>query len=153
MRLLHFHSGVHRLNPHIVLRTKQEIGIFIAEQPAPAPHLAYQEACAALCIVLVTPCRTAHKQSVRSSAWIIRKPPMVSPNRRRQLQAEAPQFSWWCPSPQFPRRPAHKPYERGTPVCTPSAALLEPELERGRALLSRYVKSARSRRSSISSPL
>jgi len=31
-----------------------EIGIVIAEQPAPAPHLAHPEGCAALRIVLVT---------------------------------------------------------------------------------------------------
>ena len=31
-----------------------EIGIYIAEQPAPAPHLAYSEGCAVLRIALVT---------------------------------------------------------------------------------------------------
>ena len=30
-----------------------EIGIFIAEKPAPAPQIAHPEGCAALCIVLV----------------------------------------------------------------------------------------------------
>jgi len=32
---------------------------FIAEQPAPAPHLAHPEACAALCIVLVAVLRVS----------------------------------------------------------------------------------------------